>query len=345
MVGTIFELRLIFRFPDADYLMQASIIICTRNRAESLRATLETIGKSSVPEGWTVELLVVDNGSSDHTADVVRRASIPLMPVKHILEPRAGKSHAYNTGISTAAGDVLLFADDDVRVPANWIEGMCRPILHGDADAVAGGVVFPRHIGRQLQMSPLKERLGWVASTHELDPRCPCRMVGANMAFHRRVLAKVPRFDTELGPGPEGLGNFEDTMFSWQLLAAGYKLVGALDVAVEHHFDLTRLARENLMDLARKMGRSHAFVFYHWRHQRSRLAVPRLMLCHLRLCWKRCFYRGHDIAGGISDQALQLEYDLAFYREYAVQRRRQHKYSLRTHASPMNPAQSCLQGN
>ena len=145
-----------------------SVIICTRNRAESLRATLETIGKLSVPEGWTVELLVVDNGSSDHTADVVRRASIPLMPVKHILEPRVGKSHAYNTGISTATGDVLLFADDDVRVPANWIEGMCRPMLHGGADAVAGGVVFPRHIDRQLQMSPLKERLGWVASTHEL---------------------------------------------------------------------------------------------------------------------------------------------------------------------------------
>jgi glycosyltransferase involved in cell wall biosynthesis len=325
--------------------MQASIIICTRNRAESLRATLETIGKSSVPEGWTIEFLVVDNGSTDHTAEVVRRASFSQTPVKHIMEPRIGKSHAYNTGILTAGGDVLLFTDDDVRVPANWIEGMCRPILHGGADAVAGGVVFPRHIDHQLQMSPLKERRGWLASTHELDPRWPCRMVGANMAFHRRVLTKVPGFDTELGPGPEGLGNFEDTMFSWQLLAAGYKLVGALDVAVEHHFDLRRIAAENLLDSARKMGRSHAFVFYHWRHQRSRLAVPRLMLCHLRHYWRRYFNRGDDVTGGISDQDLRLEYDLAFYSEYAVQRRRQHKYPLRTHAPQMNPAQSCLQGN
>ena len=53
------------------------------------------------------------------------------------------------------------------------------------------------------------------------------------------MLAKVPGFDVELGR-LKGLGNFEDTLFSWQLLAAGYKLVGALDVAVEHHFDLTR---------------------------------------------------------------------------------------------------------
>jgi GT2 family glycosyltransferase len=170
-------------------------------------------------------------------------------------------------------------------------------------------------------------------------------MVGANMAFHRRVLDKVPGFDVELGPGPEGLGNFEDTMFSWQLIAAGYKLVGALDVAVEHHFDLTRLAWENVVDSARKMGRSHAFVFYHWRHLKSRLAVPRLMLCHLRRFWARCFGRANDASTGICDQALQMEYDLAFYSEYAVQRRRQHKYPLCIHVPQMTSAQSCLQVN
>jgi GT2 family glycosyltransferase len=306
---------------------------------------LESVGKASVPEGWNVELLVVDNGSTDHTEEAMKRANLPQMPARHIMEPRVGKSHAYNTGISMAAGDVLLFTDDDVRVPANWIEGMCRPIFHAGADAVAGGVVFPIHIERQLQMSPLKNRRGWVASTHELDPNCPGRMVGANMAFHRRVLAEVPGFDTELGPGPEGLGNFEDTMFSWQLVAAGFKLVGALDVVVEHHFDLTRLTGENLMDSARKMGRSHAFVFYHWRHQRSRLAVPRLMMCHLHQYWRRCFNGGDDTAGVISDQALQLEYDLAFYKEYAVQSRRQYKYPPPNQLSEICHPQHHLEGN
>ena len=307
-----------------------SIIICTRNRAESLRTTLELVGKSSVPEGWTVELLVVDNGSRDQTEQMVRSAGFSQIQVKYIGEPRVGKSHAYNTGISAAVGNVLLFTDDDVRVPANWIEGMCRPILLGGADAVAGGVVFPSHIDHLLKMSLLKDRRGWVASTHEIDPNRPAYMVGANMAFHRRVLDKIPGFETELGPG--GLGNFEDLMFSWQLLAAGYKLVGALDVVVEHHFDLTRLANDKVIDLARKMGRSHAFVFHHWEHQKSRLAVSRLILSLLRRYWTKCFNRNLIAADGITDQSLQLEYDLAFYREYLLQRRRQYKYPLRAHA-------------
>jgi glycosyltransferase involved in cell wall biosynthesis len=305
-----------------------SVIICTRNRAESLRPTLESIGKVIVPQGWTIELLVVDNGSNDHTEQVVRCTGFSQMAIKYIMEPRIGKSYAYNTGLSAAIGEVLLFTDDDVRVPTNWVVGMCRPILDGGADAVAGGVVFPPHIDHLLKMSLLKNRRGWVASTHYLDPHHPAGLVGANMAFHRRVLDKVPGFDIELGPGPEGLGNAEDIMFSWQLLATGYTLVGALDVAVEHHFDLTRLASENVIDSARKMGRSHAFVFHHCEHKRSRMVVPRLILCHLRRYWTQWFKRRDKTAGSISDRALQLEYDLAFYREYIVQRRRGFKYSL-----------------
>ena len=307
--------------------MQLSVIICTRNRAESLRSTLESIGKSNVPEGWAVELLVVDNGSSDRTEEAARGAGPSKMPVKYISEPRVGKSHAYNTALTTAVGEVLLFTDDDVRVPANWIEGMCRPILNGGADAVAGGVVFPPNIDRLLNAGFLRDRRGWFASTHELNTDHPSRMVGANMAFHRRVLEKVSGFDIELGPGPEGVGNFEDTLFSWRILASGYKLVGALNVVVEHHFDITRLSSAGLVDIARKMGRSHAFVFHHWRHQRSRLAVPRLVLCHMRRFMAQNVDHRNG-ASGISDQMLQLEYDLGFYAEYIVQSRRQHKYPL-----------------
>jgi glycosyltransferase involved in cell wall biosynthesis len=314
-----------------------SIIICTRNRAGTLRPTLESIGKATVPQGCTIELLVVDNGSSDHTEQVVRCTSFPQMTVRYIKEPRIGKSYAYNTGLSTATGEILLWTDDDVRVPTCWIEGICQPILEGNADAVAGGVVLPPHIDPLSKEYLLKNRHGWVTSTHRLDPRRPGQMFGANMAFHRRVLDKVSRFDIELGPGPGGLGNCEDSLFSLQILAAGFKLVGALDVAVEHHFDLTLLNREVLMDAARKMGRSHAYIFHHWEHKKSRLAVPRLILCHLRRYWARCIDRHRNKTDrNISDQDLRLEQELAFYREYIVQRRRGFKYSLRGLA-PLGP--------
>ncbi len=168
--------------------MIASIIICTRNRAESLRSTLESIGKISVPQGWVVELLVVDNGSADHTSAVVSAAQRNNIILRYINEPKAGQCHARNTGLDATSGEIILFTDDDVRVPSNWMVAMCEPILNGAADAVTGGVVFPAEHAASLSRSPFSSRRGWFASTAELDSNRPARMVGANMAFHRRVL-------------------------------------------------------------------------------------------------------------------------------------------------------------
>ena len=253
--------------------------------------------------------------------------SLPNISIRYILEPRRGKGYAYNTGIAAARGTILLFTDDDVRVPVDWIRRMSQPLLGGVADAVAGGVVFPPEIAAVLARPPFSLRRPWFASTEDLDRHSTDRMVGANMAFHRRVLDRVPKIDVELGPG--GLGFGEETLFSRQLVEAGFKLRGTFDVEVEHCFDHTRLTGVSLLDLARKMGRCHAFVFHHWEHKRSRLAIPRLILSHLRLAWTRGMYRFRgNQANSISDQTVRAEHNLAFYREYLVQRRRPRKYPL-----------------
>jgi glycosyltransferase involved in cell wall biosynthesis len=306
-------------------IMDCSIVICTRNRAESLRTTLKSFGKVAVPNGWAVELLVVDNGSTDHTRAVANEVCLKNVTLKYISEPKSGQCHARNSGLNAASGEIILFTDDDIRVPSNWVVAMCQPIVDGIADATVGGVLFPAEYSGVLSQPAISSRRGWLASTEELNPKQPARMVGANMAFHRRVLDKVSKFDVELGPG--ALGFCDETLFSFQLLEAGYKFVGVFDVSVEHHFDLSRLTEDGLLDLARKMGRSHAFLFYHWEHKKSRLVIPRLILCHFRRLWMRFF--GSNKSAGISDQILKLEEEMAFYREYIVQRRRAFKYSLR----------------
>jgi len=286
---------------------------------------MESIGKASVPEGWIVELLVVDNGSTDHTRAVANDARLSNANVRYVSEPLAGLSNARNTGLRESTGEIILFSDDDVRVPWNWIEGMCQPIIDGAADAVAGGVAFPVGYASVLSQPMFSSRRNWFASTEALDRDSPGQMVGANMGFHRRVLDRVPKFDVELGAGALGFG--EESLFSLQLLAAGFKIVGALDIVVEHHFDLSRLTSATLIDSARKKGRSHAFIFHHWEHKRSRLAVPRLILCHLRRLRARFFDRDKgNVEDSISDEALNLEKELAFCREYIVQRRRGFKY-------------------
>jgi hypothetical protein len=92
------------------------------------------------------------------------------------------------------------------------------------------------------------------------------QLTGANMAFARRVLDKVPGFDRELGPG--GLGFCDDTLFSMQLRAAGFRLAaGGEDSTAEHHCGEHRLMRSALVDVLARQGRSQAYVDYHWKHR------------------------------------------------------------------------------
>jgi glycosyltransferase involved in cell wall biosynthesis len=305
-----------------------SIIICTANRAASLRQTLAAMERVRVPDDLDAELLVVDNASTDHTALVARAAAPANMPVRLVHEPRRGQCHARNRGLAESAGDVVLFTDDDVRPPADWIEGMCRPILDGEADAVAGGVVPAPHLWRPW----LKELGGWVACTNGLDPNEPGRMVGANMAFSRRVLERVPGFDTELGPGT--LGFHDDTLFSRQLLRAGYRIAGRLDVAVEHHFDEGRLCARQFADLARRMGRSDAYVLHHWEHGAVRHPRACLARAALGLAWRRVRYAGRwdradDDGGGPLLCRLRSAKRVAFLRQYLRERHRPRNYAER----------------
>jgi glycosyltransferase involved in cell wall biosynthesis len=238
-----------------------SIIICTKDRAGSLGETLESVGRAAVPGGWDAELIVVDNGSTDDTRQIVADAGLGNMPVRYVLEPRAGKGYAYNRGIAESGGEVLLWTDDDVRVPANWIDGMCRPIVEGQADAVQGGVRPAPALRRPWLTDFLKV---WVGEIESVDGPASL-LVGANMAFARKVLKRVPAFDAALGPG--ALGFFDDTLFGWQLAKASFRLRGTSAATVEHHFAPERLTLESFLIIAQRMARSRAYVMHHWEHE------------------------------------------------------------------------------
>jgi glycosyltransferase involved in cell wall biosynthesis len=262
--------------------VSVSIIICTCNRAEDLRQTLEAIGRLPVPTDFPCELIVVDNASTDGTATLVQSLTLPNMPLRYLLEPRRGKGYAYNSGMAAAVGDILLFTDDDLRPPPNWIAGMCEPIQSGRADAVAGGIKLAAHLHRPWLK---KEHARWLASTEYLLPiDLPINLVGANMAFSKRVLEKVPQFDPELGPGASGLG--DETLFSQQLTQAGYRIAMAQDVVAEHHLQADRLTRRSFAALARKLGVSNAYISWHWAYDGPRFPILALVRAWAAL-WAR----------------------------------------------------------
>lgn len=299
-----------------------SIIICTHNRACDLEQTLCSLRAVALPKTENAELIVVDNGSTDGTARTIKSFHRAGLAVHYVYEGRRGKGYAYNAGISAARGRVLLFSDDDIRFPRDWIQGMCAPILAGESDALAGGVRIAKHLERPWMEA--EHRL-WMAHTESLS-NSNFEMVGANMSFGRHILSKVPAFDPELGPGASGLG--DDTLMHLQIVRAGYRVRLQQDVSVEHHFDPSRLRREAFLRRAEAMGRSLGYLAYHWEHRTLPLPMLRLIKAKTRLQWYRTVNRPPSNPHGEGAPLSELSRltGFYFYEQYLRERERPRNY-------------------
>ena len=168
----------------------------------------------------------------------------------------------------------------------------------------------------------------WLASTESLNSVEPEYVVSANMAFSRAVIDKVPAFDTELGPG--ALGLYEDTLFSWQLREAGYRIVSRFDAVVEHHFDDSRLNRSAFLAAAKIRGRCLAYLRHHWKQEPVIGSRRKLAMRFFELS-KRRFASLHrnESDEGISEFEMDLVMDFHFHKQYLVEKRHPFKYTKR----------------
>ena len=100
--------------------MKYSVVIATYNRAADLRSTLASLAGLHPDGAW--EVIVVDNNSTDDTRRAVEEAA-RAFPVecRYLVERQQGRSPALNAGIRAARGEIVVTTDDDVRVPADWL--------------------------------------------------------------------------------------------------------------------------------------------------------------------------------------------------------------------------------
>jgi GT2 family glycosyltransferase len=150
-------------------------------------------------------------------------------------------------------------------------------------------------------------------------------MPGANMALHRRVLERVKSFDLELGGG--GLGNCEDTLFSRQIVAAGFRLGFAPDAPVEHHFEPAKLRYAQWQANAAAAGRSRAYLQHHWLHQPIPALPTRLAWLRAKLMLRQTLSTGRSPeAEGIPAWELSYRCDRAYLEQYQREARRPRNY-------------------
>src|SRR6476646_4081117 len=100
--------------------MDATIAICTWNRADLLAQTLEQLTSLAPPAHVDWEILIVNNNCTDHT-DAVIAAFRDRLPLRRVVEAVPGLCHARNCALRQAKGTWVIFTDDDVLVDEQWL--------------------------------------------------------------------------------------------------------------------------------------------------------------------------------------------------------------------------------
>jgi GT2 family glycosyltransferase len=204
---------------------RVSVVIPARNAAGTLAACLRTVLAARAPAGG-LEVVVVDNGSTDATAAVAAG-----FPVRLVAEPVRGLARARNRGLAESRGELVVFLDADCHASTGWLAELVAG-AEGGADVVAGEVVaLPPVTAAERYVARRKPR--WQAWT--LTGRARPWLLFGNALVRRGALEGVGGFDERF------LGAGEDIDLSWRLHAAGARVVHAPRAVVFHrHRPTTR---------------------------------------------------------------------------------------------------------
>lgn len=219
--------------------MNVTIAICTWNRAELLRRTLDQLCRLRIPEGRSWEVLVLNNNCTDATNDVAASFSSRL-PVRIIFEPKPGQAHARNLAVRHARGEFILWTDDDVLVDEGWATAILDAFQTYGGDLVFGRAEpdwpgpAPSWFSRRLEgMFALLDYGPEPFVVSKLDQP----FYGLNFAARRDVHLKLGDFRLY----GEGLGDDVD-MFE-RAMAAGMRIVYTPAAVVRHIIPPARAKR------------------------------------------------------------------------------------------------------
>jgi len=181
-----------------------SVIIPVLNGERTIRDCLVSLLRMDYPPDRR-ELVVVDNGSTDRTAEIIK-----CYPVAYVWEGKRGVSYARNRGIRASQAEILAFTDADCMVTTRWLGELTEGFDSDDVGVVVGEVVaYPPKTRAQRHTAMRRPLWQTSALSHPATPW----FTSANAAFRREVFTKLGLFDHRFA----GAGA-EDIDFSWRFL-------------------------------------------------------------------------------------------------------------------------------
>jgi len=256
--------------------MRTSVIICTKDRPDDLRAALRSLAaQTRQPD----EVLVVDAGCEPALVAAFIDELRPMFPLQYLHSEEVGANYQRNLGIRASTGDILLFFDDDVTLEPEYVQRVTDAFagdMEGRIGAVAGRItnLLPdRLAGRGEPVRRAARRLfllsdigygrlklsGFPSYPHRLETGCFVQTLsGCCMAFRRDVFERA-QFEEAFA----GYSYMDDVDIAQQVLDQGYAIYYEPAARLEHH--VSQAARDNRRAVARKLVRNYEYLFRkHW---------------------------------------------------------------------------------
>ena len=214
------------RMPDNK---NVSIIICTYNRAELLRECLESLCQQT-SDMSRMDVIVVDNNSTDGTAEIVRGFADRLSRLRNVFEPDQGLSHARNRGFREAATEWVAYLDDDARAFPDYVEKFLIAIRKNEFDCI-GGVYLPWYkYGRpKWYMDSYGTNAGKAAGLLKDDFAS-----GGNMIIKKDILERFGGFSDRVGMSGKKIAYGEETRLQVMMRQEGLKIGFDPTIRIEH---------------------------------------------------------------------------------------------------------------
>jgi GT2 family glycosyltransferase len=197
---------------------RVSVVVCTHNGSRTIRDCLEGLLRLEYSD---FEVIVVDDGSTDGTGTLVRH-----YPVRLIRTANRGLSHARNTGLAAATGEIVAYLDDDAAPDPHWLQYLAATFRRTCHAGVGGPNVPPA--GDGVIADCVANAPG--GPVHVLLSDCEAEHIpGCNMAFRKRLLEKIGGFD------PQFRVAGDDVDVCWRLQEIGCTLGFHPAAMVWHH--------------------------------------------------------------------------------------------------------------
>lgn len=195
---------------------EVSFVVIAHNEEAGITSCLSSI--TAQEGGASYEIVVVDDGSTDRTADLVGEMAANQPQIVLVRHPKnLGRGAARSTGIDKARGDLIAMVDSDIVLPQHWLERCRVAISKNEADAV-GGIAVPdgdvAYVHRRFSLVP---KVASMATS----------VAGSNGLYRRQVF-DVVGIDRSLVEG-------EDVALNHAMVAAGLRCESIDDLIVEHN--------------------------------------------------------------------------------------------------------------